>query len=461
MYLHNTKILIIILIFFTASIPVTGTGQENSTPDILRLTVEESIDIAMQKSKSLLIAQAKITEQEKGVGISRAALLPKLSTAFNYTRLDFAPFFPTSRFMSFGGGGQQTPPEDLPKKIVIGDPHNYSASLSIQQPIYTGGTLTNSYGIAELQAENAKIEFEQSKNELAFNVENSYWNALKAIEFSKVADESIKQVRSHLEDLENMYQVGMVTENDLLLTKVQLSNAELVSIQANNGIRLAKISFCNVLGISLDTEIMFTDKLEPGPYIETDLNQLLQKAFSLRPELQSLDATIEISEKAVGINKAGYLPKVFLNANYGYQRPDRMYDPYFYATWTVSIMAQFNLFDWGETSLKTDQAKSRVKQLEIAKQQLKDGVTLEVTQNYLALNEAKEKIEKSRLSVEQAEENYRVTNEKFREGLATNTQIYDANILLVQARTNYVSALADYKIALARLKKATGVETLE
>ncbi|RKY87948.1 hypothetical protein DRQ09_03655 [candidate division KSB1 bacterium] len=450
---NNLIILSVILLFFTFQNVI---GQEKISSGTLNLTVKESVEIALKKSKKLLLAKSKIEEEYDGVGISRTAFLPKISTVFNYTRLDYAPFFPAKAFMKFGGGGQLPPGQEMPKKITIGDENNYAAAFTVQQPIYTGGALRNSYRISELKAYNAEVNFEKSKNELVYDVEKAYWSVVKAQEFKKVAEEAIKQVNSHLKDLENMYQVGMVTENDLLMTKVQLSNAELALIQAKNGIKLAKIAFCNVLGIPLDTDVIFIDKLKAEPVPEINLEKMIKTAFSKRPEINSFEANIEIGRKAVNISKAGYFPNIFLNADYGYRRPDRFYNRDFYGTWTVSMVFQFNLFDWGETSLKVSRAKKQLKQIEITKKQLEDGITLEVTQSYLSLLEAKEKIDKCRLNVKQAEENYRVTNEKFKEGLATNTNLLDANTLLVQARTNYISALADYKVALAALKKSTG-----
>lgn len=455
----NICVLLIFIIFICVDIVFlinTAYGKESTKSNEKTFTVKESIKIALSKSKNLLIARSKIDESYYGLGISKTTFLPKLSTVFNYTRLDEAPFFPTSRFARLGMGGGQIPPEDLPKKITVGDYNNYAAALSIRQPIYTGGKIINSYKIAELETEVAETNLQKSENELIYDVENAYWNVVKAQEFRKVSEDAVKQVNAHMKDLENMYQVGMITENDLLRTKVQLSNAELALIRATNGVKLTKIAFCNTLGIPLDTEVELVDKLKPESIPEIDLKDITARAHSHRPEVKSMQTNIRIAKKAVDISRAGYLPNIHLSADYGYRRPDREYNRDFYGSWAVSLLFQFNIFDWGETSFRISEARNRLNQVEIAKSKLEDGITLEVTQNYLKLLEAKEKIEMSRVNVQQAEENYRVTDEKFKEGMTTNTELLDANTLLTQAKTEYISALADYKVAIAGLKKSTG-----
>lgn len=432
-------------------------GQERTRGETQHLTLKESIEIALERSKNLLIAKSKINEANSGLSLSMTAFLPKVSTAFNYIRMDEAPFFPTSRFAQLGmGGGGSLPPEDMPKKITIGDYNNYAAAFTIRQPVFTGGKIKNSYKISGLMLDAAEANVEKAQNDLIFEVEKAYWNVIKVKEFKKVAENAVELVEAHMRDLNNMFEVGMVTENDLLRTKVQLSNARLQLIQATNGVQLSTISFCNTLGIPLDTDVELIDKLETESIPDLDLDKIISNAFMQRPELKAFDSNIEIAKKSIEINNAGYLPDIYFSTDYGYRRPDREYNKDFYGTWTVSFLAQFNLFDWGETSYKISESKERLYQNEIAMEQLKDGIILEVTSNYLKLLEAGEKIEVSRINVQQAEENYRATDDRFKEGFTTNTELLDANTLLTRAQTDYIAALADYRTALAGLKKSTG-----
>ncbi|MDW7679550.1 MAG: TolC family protein, partial [bacterium] len=374
------------------------------------------------------------------------------------------PFMPTSSFGDIMGGfgdlfeALGIPPMSIGgegKKITIGQYDNYGATLSLQQPIFTGGKIKNAFNIAQISSRVAESDYQKSKSDLILNVEKSYWTVIQIQEFAKVAQEAVDLMQAHLQDLDNMYQVGMVTNNDLLLAKVQLSNARLNLIKANNGVKMAKTGFCSVIGIPLTTDVVLSDTLNYQPLAGVDLRQSIQNALINRPEKQTMNLNIKMAKKGVSITKAGYYPNIFVVGNYNYKRPDREYNPDFYTSWNISLLAQLNLFDWGESSLKVQEARNRLVQLQQVDRQLEDGINLEVTQSFLALNEAKEKIEATKINVEQAKENYRVTDEKFKQGLATNTELLDANILLTKAKTDYISAKIDYKIATASLRKAT------
>ena len=115
-----------------------------------------------------------------------------------------------------------------------------------------------------------------------------------------------------------------------------------------------------------------------------------------------------------------------------------------------------NLWDWGTSLYQTRQAQAQLTQAEDARRQVQDAVTLEVTQSYLNLVKSVKAIEVARLTIEQAEENYKSTSEKFKNGLALNSDLLDAETVLLSAKTKYVNTLADFRIAEAKLKRAVG-----
>jgi outer membrane protein len=87
---------------------------------------------------------------------------------------------------------------------------------------------------------------------------------------------------------------------------------------------------------------------------------------------------------------------------------------------------------------------------------MKDGVMLEVTQNYLGVNQSKERRLVAEKGVVQAEENYRITNDKYKKGLTPNSELLDAEVALLQSKLNYAQSLVDYELSMARLSKAIG-----
>jgi outer membrane protein TolC len=123
------------------------------------------------------------------------------------------------------------------------------------------------------------------------------------------------------------------------------------------------------------------------------------------------------------------------------------------------VQVQVNLWNWGATLFQTEQAKAGLKQNQAQLEQLKENTMLEVERSLLVMQRAREKITVARIGVDQAEENARVTGEKHRSGLATTSDILDAEVALLQARTAFVGALVEFELAKAQLKRATGGNT--
>jgi outer membrane protein TolC len=292
-----------------------------------------------------------------------------------------------------------------------------------------------------------------------YDVKSAYWNLYKAIEFKKVIDENVEQVKAHLKDVKSFYAQGIVTKNEVLKVEVQLSNTLILQTDAQNNVRLAGISLNNVLGISLITEVELASTIQHQPRESDEINSLIQKATEQRPEVQAMEYRVKAGEAGVTLARSGWFPQIYLNGNYYYARPNPRIVPaqdQFKDTWDVNLSVSLDIWNWGTTVHQTNQAQAQLAQAQDALGQLRDGITLEVTQNYLNFNQAKERIALAETTVSQAEENYRITNEKFKAGLALNSDLLDAEVALLQAKWTYIQALVEDELADARLQKSIG-----
>jgi outer membrane protein TolC len=417
----------------------------------LRLTLPESIQIALRKSKVLTIAQERFKEAEAKRKEVRAGFLPQISNSSTYTRLDIVPYMSLSEFPF-------SLPPGIPSRIPMGDRDIYSVATSVQQPLFTGFKLSTNYKMAQYFAEAERFNLQKTEAEVIFNVENAYWGVVKAQQFQAVSEQAVRQVEAHVEDLENMYQVGMVAQNDLLRANVQLSNTELMRIKATNAVQMAKTAFCNTLGIALDTDVGLDARLEHKQMLEIPLKRAIQTALRERPELKGMHYNLKAAQKAVSLfSRSRWLPDIVLIGDYNYKKPNRENKKKWYGSWDVTLALQMNIWDWGSTYYQTSQAKHRLRQVEEGFKQLKDGIVLEATQSYLALQEVAQKVAVTQENIVQAQENYRVTEERFKQGMATNTEVLDANTLLTKAKMDHIQALADYSIAQATLEMAMGI----
>jgi len=389
------------------------------------------------------------------VGEARSTFLPKLTANATYTRLDVVPYISFKKMNEFM---PPMGPMSFPDKITMGDDDIYGAALTVQQPIFTGFKVLNGYKIASYGAKAEKNNYQKTRAELIFDVKKSYYDVLKADQFLKTMQESVFLLNAHINDLNRMYEVGLITKNELLKAKVQLSNIEVTKIKAENIVKIARTAFCNVIGIPLATDISLKHEFDSNFNFQEEqisVETAVARALKNRPELRQMDCNLNIGKKLVSLAKSEYLPNIILVGNYNYKRPNREYESKFYKSWDVSLVAQFNIFDWGGTHYKISNSKHQYMQMEEGKALLKNGIILEVTQACFELEEAQKRLTATEEAIQQAEENYRVTDEKFKQNMATNTDLLDANTMLTQTKINHITALADYKIAQAKLEKVT------
>ena len=440
--------------------------------ETLSLDLSQAIDMAMENNHDLAISKYKVAEATAGVRSARTNFLPKLKAQATYTRLDEVPYINGS---AFGNMFEplQAPFEDLVDKgyldpstlaglsgaggggkIYVGDDDNYDINLSLQQPIFTGFTLINNLKISNYQKSSAELLGQRTKETVRQQVTQTYWDLLSTRELVNVTQEAIRQLESHVTDLENLLQAGMVIENDLLRAKVALSNARLQDVKVRNGVRLANAALCNLLVVDQNTVIVPTEKIVIDEVVLPSLDTLFRMAKAQRPDYRALDYNVRILGKVKAIKKAAYLPQIALVANYDWKRPDREYDPEFYSSWNINLIATLDIFSWGQRHHEIQKVEAQKRQLLELQSQLSDYITLEVRQAYLSVQESRQEVDIAGLAVTQADENYRVTSANYQAGAMTNSDLLDAQTALTQAKIASIQAKAHLKKAIVNLETA-------
>ncbi len=425
--------------------PLTILSQEKQL-----LTLEEAIRLGLENSKLLRISSAKVLSADAKSSEINAARLPSVRLQAGYTRLsDVDPFT------------VQLP--ILPSPVTISPivTNNYTSRLTVQQPLFTGLRLEKSAAAAEFSAQAASQDYTKDRADYAYSVKDAYWNLFKALEVKKVIGENLEQVTSHLRDVQNMMAQGLVTKNEVLKVQVQLSNIQLAQIDATNSVRLAMMRLNNLIGLPLDTELQIASSLPSPPKEVPSVTQLVQDAFVNRPDLKAAEMRVRASDATVAAAKGAWYPQISLSGNYYYSRPNPRILPTrdeFKDTWDVGLTLSFELWNWGTTKHQAVQAEAALAQAADTRDHLRDLITLEVNESYLAVLQTAEKVGVAEKGVEQAEENYRITRNKFSSGTATNTDLLDAEVSLLQSKLNHTVSLVELELAHARLLKARGRE---
>jgi outer membrane protein TolC len=270
-----------------------------------------------------------------------------------------------------------------------------------------------------------------------------------------VAHQTVKQFSAQLEVTKAFFEVGIVPKNDVLQAEVRLANAKQVLVRTENDVVLAKSSFNSLLRREIDTPLQVIDILEYSPF-SLRFEESLKEALEKRPEIRTANLKIEQSKEGVKIAKSGFFPTINLLGNYSRVSDDPLLGGDRGERWTVQGLATFTLGDWGKTAYKVGESKVKVTQGEDSKVQLIEGITLEVKNDYQIMLVAEKNISVSEKAIEQAEENVRMNEERYKYQVATATDVLDAVVLLTLARVNYYGALSDFNIAKARLERAMG-----
>ena len=438
-------------VFAVLALPLMAPAQKRP------LSLDEAIAAGLEASPTLHASRAKVDASSARAREVAAARLPALKLGASYTRLSEIPPFEVTLPI-------------FPQPIVVSQNYfsNWTMRLTAQQPLFTGFRLQASTESARMLEASAGWDLTKDRSEFVFAVKSAYWGLARARELEAVVADTIVQVQEHLKDVRAFFDQGLLTRNEVLRAELQLSQTELLRIDARNAAEIARTSLNTLVGLPVETDVELTSSAESAAsQAPADIGQvddeagrsLLDTALAARPELKASEFRIKASEAGLKAARSGWYPQVSLAGNYYYLRPNPRILPAldrFRATWDVGVSVSFDLWNWGQTRSQAEQAKAQLAQARDARKLLEDQAVLDVTQSRLALVQARDKIKVAAQAVGQAEENLRMVRERFREGVALNTDVLDAEVFLLQARTSRTQAAMDLALAQARLEKALG-----
>jgi len=437
------KTLVVGLVSFLLIAP----GRVRAAEDVHVFTLEKSIWAALENNWTLKSVKEGVSEAAAVKRQAFADFFPKFSSSYSYTRLDEE---------------QTTDPISLGPITIPGTPlaleDNYQWRTSVSQPVFTGFALTSAYQLAKLGIDAAELEVAQEHMDLVLRVKEVYFSVLEADRAVEVAEKAVESLREHVKVARNFYDVGMIPVNDLLEAEVELSNAEYDLVRARNAAQVARALFNTVLARPIEMPVFLVDVGDFRPESE-DLAEYIAVALEKRPAIELLNVNIARTEQNRRIARSDYYPDVSLQYDYikeGDEASVHGSEVHEGNRWQAMGVLSWTFFEWGKTRYAVEEVDSVLRQLIQTLAALKDQVTFEVKQAYLQLLEAEENIPTTVKAVEQAEENLRVSRERYQAQVATSTEVLDAQTLLTRARTNYYRALYSHYLARARLERAIG-----
>lgn len=414
-------------------IPVAAAGEENSGG---ALSLQQVIDMAIEANINIKSSKEDTNAALATKKQSRSAFLPKFNATYQYTRND----------------------EDTVAKSLFTDLNQYNLSASFTQPLFAGFGIVNQYKLAGHGLEIAQASEQFVRQNVVFEARKAYFTVLKAEKLLIVSRQTERQIEAQKEVANNFYEVGMSPLNDLLQAQVELANATQNVILAKNDLENARSDFNILLRRSIHAQVDLVDVLDFKPF-EQDLEYCLQAAKENRVEIKIANLDIAVAEKDVKLAQKDYYPKINLIGSY--YKIGEEWNVEDDSLWDIRAIASWDFWEWGRTAYGVKEKDSRLAQAALKKNQTLDDVSNEVKQAYLRTRAAEKFIATVETSIEQAEENFRINEERYKEQVATATDVLIAQTLLSRTMTNYYSALYDYKIAKASLYRAMGQEVME
>ncbi len=416
-----------------------------------RFNLSQTIEAALQANLELQRSKVEVDAATATRSARATEFFPTLNARYGYIHRDN----PTTQAL---GGEAGT------VDVLTNPKHEYNFVTSFSQPIFTGFALYNQYKIADLGLDIAEFTEKLTRQDVILDAKNVYYLILKAQKLMDVADETVKQIAAQKEVAENMYQVGMSPLNDLLQSQVQLANAKQALITAKNNLDLTKSQFNTLLRRQVNSPVSVVDILDFTPWVQS-IEDCLSQAKNNRLEIQVTDLEIQIAEKDYKLSQRDFYPSVNLVGTWTKRGTDwevdggrGIGDKDF---WDIRATASWDFWQWGRTRYGVKEKLSRLSQFKLRKEQVLDNIDLEVKQAYLKVQESQKNITTIEKAIEQAKENLRITEERYKEQVSTTTDVLVAQTLLTETMTNYYNALYDFKIAKAILYRGLGQEVLE
>ena len=423
-----------VAVFAMSPPAVTLAAQD---PPVVQLTVNEAIDRAIATSHRLAETRAREEAALAAVTSRRAAEQPTFSLHGGYTR--------TNHVDEFG-----VPNPNATLRVIYPDiPDNYFARAYMQWPIYTAGRTDALIRAAEAESRAVAYELDVARADLRLEVVRAYWALVTAIDSVRVVQEGLARADAQLRDVRSQFNNGLIPPNEVSAVEAQRARQQLQLIDAQMLRNSVLEELRRLTGIAGDI-------MPSEPLVGT---AEAVAAEPRRAELEALAQRVYAAEQRVDAIAAARKPQFGVTGAVDYANPNpRIFprDDQWRTSWEVGVSASWLLWDGGRTQADAAEAAATARALRARQAEIDSLITTEVRQRQLELESARAAVEAANAAVTSAAEARRVVTERFNVGVATSTDVLDAQVVLLQAELDRTRTFATIRLAEARLARALG-----
>jgi len=401
-------------------------------------TLEDAWREALAVNHSLKAVRENSAAAAQQLKAAEAARWPGVSFEAGYTSLDNEP----ASKATLGTASVEFP-------VAQQDSLGYKMMATL--PLYTSGRISNGIDASSASLEASRASEQSNTLDLKLKIAEAFVSVLRAGRGLEVASSHVNSLAGHASDAQNMYDQGLVARNDLLAAQVALANARQQMSQAKNGLDLARSAYNYLLGRPLGQDVSLND-LKPGAF-NGSLEILTERAITQRSELMAVaNQVTALHHQASGIRASGR-PQIALKGGYVYQ--ENRYQVH-EEQWLVALGLQWKLFDGGVVRHQASAVERQAAGVQEQHNDLVSAISLQVRQAWLGVQESRERIQVTMVAIDQANENLKVTRDRYESGLSNSTEVLGAETLRTRSQSNLANARYDLVLAGLRLKRAVG-----
>jgi outer membrane protein len=431
-------------------IVITGVlaGIHLQAQSVKRLTVKEAIDLGVANSKQLIVSNAKVKEAQAKVQQAQDKVIPEVGVSGTYLHLN-TPTVSMANEASGNGGSSDSP------LAALSNIHDVALlQVSASWPVFNGFKTKNTKIMNEYLEQAAQYDAQTTRSNVALTTAKAIYQYYELLETRKTIEENLKQEQQRVTEFKNQEEQNLLARNDRLKAELQANNVELALTDVNNSVKLAEYNLTILLGLPEETTL----ELDTVGMFElaalTTWDQYLQTGLENRTELKSAAVQLKAGESGYKIAKANRLPTVALTAGYVNAFIPNVVNVTNALNGGVSL--KYSITGALHASHGMQEARSRVEHAEASRQLATDQVKVDIRGKYLNCQKSLEKLAITKKAIDQAEENYQISQNKYKNGLLILSDYLEADVALLQARINYATARAESMIAYYELQNSVG-----
>jgi outer membrane protein TolC len=437
------------------------------------LTLDDCIELALKNRASIIAARGDETLAKWNQRTALGAFLPRVSASYSFSKskqtdVKSDQLIPTDIEFSVDtliiNGNEYEVIRAVPtgyekREVALQDQDRTSRSLGVNADI-TLFDLSNWFNYASASAERAKAHLDviNSEQDLIYAVKASYYAYLATVENVQVQEEAVRRSEEQLKLIQSKYELGSAAKSDVLKQKVQYGNDKLSLLSAQNAVITAKADLAYTIGIDPNSDVEFSTDYTLREFRGT-LDDAISFGLEHEPGLLAAYKSVDAARHTVRSRMAQYLPRVTGFASLGLfdgTRGDTVIYNFSSKSRTIGFQISYNIFDGFLREKNVSQAKIYHNNAMAQLADLKNLVSRDIKTAYLEIEKLKEQKKVASDNVEAAEEDLRITQEKYNLGAATILDLLDAQVSLKQAQVALIKADFDLNLAIAKLENAMG-----